>query len=526
LLPDLRLALRTFIQKPGFALIAVLTMALGIGATTAIFSVADAILWKSLPMPDPGRLVMVLERRVEEHGGWIPVSPGNFVDWKQSNRSFQHLAAYQYSTANLAGGDGLEPLRMETCLTGEDFFPALGATLELGRFFTPAENQMGADREVILSHKFWVRRFAADRGIVGKNVQIDGRSVSVVGVMPAGFDFPPAMDAWMPLALPPPVWRLRPAPILFSVARLSPGVPVEQARTEMDAIAHRLERQFPKTNTGWRTMVMPLREFLMGGLLSQYTWLLLGVTGFVLLIACANVANLQLARASGRVREMSIRTALGATRSRLVLQLLTESLVLSFAGAAIGVMFALWGVDLFRWGISAGFVQDIPNWDRISVDARALAFTVAVALASGVLAGLAPAGAQRPGCGRCRACLGAAGGCGPHDQRLGALGESRTEPASRHAPHPAHEPARTEIRRCPQGAAVPRSAPGSRKVAARRGFCGDGQFHPPQRHQQRDSCIHHCGPFTTRARCGHALSISVSQSGIFPHPANRIARRP
>ena len=391
MLPDLRLALRTFVQKPGFALIAVLTMALGIGATTAIFSVADAILWKSLPLPDPGRLVMVLERRVEEHGGWIPVSPGNFVDWKRASSSFQHIAAYQYSTANLAGGSGSAPLRMETCLTGEDFFPAIGGEAELGRVFTRAENQMGADREVILSHKFWVRRFAGDRGIVGKNVEIDGRSVSVVGVMPSGFDFPPAMDAWMPLALPPPVWRLRPAPILFSVARLSPGISLEEARTEMDIIARRLEEQFPKTNSGWRTMIMPLREFLMGGMLPQLTWMLLGVTGFVLLIACANVANLQLARAGGRVREMSIRTALGATGGRLVRQLLIESMVLSFAGAAIGVVFALWGVDLMRWGISAEFVQDIPNWDKVVVDARALAFTIAVALAGGVLAGLVPA---------------------------------------------------------------------------------------------------------------------------------------
>jgi len=391
LLPDLRLALRTFIQKPGFALIAVLTMALGIGATTAIFSVADAILWKSLPMPDPGRLVMVLERRIEEHGGWIPVSPANFLDWKERSRSFEHLAAYQYSTANLAAAQGYDPERRETCLTGEDFFPALGAKPELGRVFTAAESQMGADREVILSHKFWVRRFAADRAIVGKSVQIDGRSVSVVGVMPEGFDFPTALDAWMPLALPPPVWHLRPAPILFSVARLKPGVPFEQARAEMDAIARQLGQQFPKTNLGWRTTVMPLREFLMGGSLPKLTWMLLGVTGFVLLIACANVANLQLARATGRVREMAVRTALGATRGRLVRQLLGESLVLSFAGAGVGILFALWGVDLVRWGISAEFVQDVPNWDRISVDARALAFTVAVALASGVLAGLAPA---------------------------------------------------------------------------------------------------------------------------------------
>jgi putative ABC transport system permease protein len=391
LLPDFRLALRTFVQKPGFALLAVLTMALGIGATTAIFSVADAILWKSLPLPDPGRVVMVLERRVEEHGGWIPVSPGNFLDWKERSRSFEQLAAYQYSTANLAGADGYDPERIVTCLTGEDFFPALGAKPELGRVFTLAENQMGADREVILSHEFWVRRFAADRAILSKTLQIDGRSVSVVGVMPVGFNFPAPMDAWMPLALPPPVWHLRPAPILFSLARLKPGVSVEQARAEMDAIARQLGEQFPRTNHGWRTTVMPLREFLMGSLLPQNTWMLLGVTGFVLLIACANVANLQLARATGRVREMAVRTALGATRGRLVRQLLGESLVLSFAGAAIGVLFALWGVDLVRWGVSAQVVQGIPNWDRIAVDARALVFTIALALASGVLAGLAPA---------------------------------------------------------------------------------------------------------------------------------------
>lgn len=245
MLPDLRLALRTFIQKPGIALIAALTMALSIGATTAIFSVADAILWKSLLLPEPERLVMVLERRVEQQTGWIPVSPGNFLDWKERSRSFEHLAAYQYSTANLAGAEGYDPERMVTCLTGEDFFPALGAKPELGRIFTPAESQLGADREVILSHKFWVRRFAADRGIIGKTVQIDGRTVSVVGVMPVGFDFPAAIDAWMPLALPSPVWHLRPAPILFSVVRLKPGVPFEQARAEMDAIARRAMRVDP-----------------------------------------------------------------------------------------------------------------------------------------------------------------------------------------------------------------------------------------------------------------------------------------
>jgi len=393
LLRDLLHALRALLRKPGFALIAVVTMALGIGATSAIFSVADAILWKSLPLPDAGRVAMLFERRVEMKSGWIPVSPGNFVDWKQQSRSYERVAAYQYSTANLSGADGYpgEPARLETCLAGADFFETLGVKPALGRVFTASETQPGADREVILNHKYWVRRFAGDPAIVGKRVQIDGRSVSVVGVMPASFDFPPAMDVWMPLALPPAEWHLRPAPILFSVARLRPGVSFDQARAELDGISRHLETQFPQSNRGWRSLVMPVREFVMGGLLAQYTWLLLGVTGFVLLIACANVANLQLARATGRVREIAVRTALGATRWRLAKQLLAESLVLSFSGGALGILFAVWGVDLIRSGISAEFVQDIPNWRLIGVDARVLAFTVAAALVTGVLAGLAPA---------------------------------------------------------------------------------------------------------------------------------------
>jgi putative ABC transport system permease protein len=393
LLRDLRHAFRALLRKPGFALIAVVTMALGIGATSAIFSVADAILWKSLPLPDAGRVVMLFERRVEMQSGWIPVSPGNFVDWKQQSRSYEHVAAYQYSTTNLTGADGYpgEPARLETCLTGADFFEALGVRPALGRVFTLAETQPGADRAVILNHKYWVRRFAGDPAVVGKRVQIDGRSVSVVGVMPPSFDFPPAMDIWMPLALPPPVWHLRPAPILFSVARLRPGVTFDQARTELDGISRHLETQFPQSNRGWRSLVMPVREFVMGGLLARYTWLLVGVTGFVLLIACANVANLQLARATGRAREIAVRTALGATRWRLAKQLLAESLALSFAGGALGILFAVWGADLIRSGISADFVQDIPNWKLIALDTRALAFTVAAALATGVLSGLAPA---------------------------------------------------------------------------------------------------------------------------------------
>ena len=393
MLLDLRHALRMLAAKPGFALTAVLTLALGIGATTAIFSMADAILWKSLALPDAGRLVMVLERRVEQQEGWIPVSPGNFVDWKRDSRSYERLAAYEYSSANLTAAAGYPgaPERLQSGLVSPDFFATLGVKPAMGRTFSPEEAQPGSDRVVILSHRYWVRRFGADPAVLGKTVQIDGRGVTVVGLMPAQFDFPPATELWMPLALPPPVWRLRPAPQLFAVARLKQGVSQAQASAEMDAIAGRLERQFPQTNRGWRSTVIPMHDFLMGGLLGRYTWLLVGVVGFVLLIACANVANLQFARASGRSREMAVRLALGAGRWRLVRQLLGESLVLSLAGAAVGLLVATWGIDLLRTGLPTDFVSDIPNWNFIRMDGRALAFTIAIAVATGIISGLAPA---------------------------------------------------------------------------------------------------------------------------------------
>jgi putative ABC transport system permease protein len=242
-------------KKPGFALVAIVTLALGIGATSAIFSMADAILFKSIPLPEASRLVMVLERRVEQQAGWIPVSPANFVDWTNQTRSYERLAAYGYSSANLTGAEGYPgaPERLASCQVTANFFQTLGVTPAFGRTFNASETQPGSDRVVILSHRYWVRRFAADPAMLGKTVQIDGRGMAVVGVMPASFDFPPAIELWMPLALPPAVWRMRPAPQLFAFARLKPGVAESQARAEMDSIARRLEQQFPQTNRGWRT---------------------------------------------------------------------------------------------------------------------------------------------------------------------------------------------------------------------------------------------------------------------------------
>ncbi|HKW97390.1 MAG TPA: ABC transporter permease [Bryobacteraceae bacterium] len=393
MLADVRYAARLLVSKPGFALTAILTLSLGIGATTAIFSLANAILWRSIPFADAGRLVMVLERRVEQQQGWIPVSPGNFVDWKRESRSFERFAAYEYSSANLTSAAGYpgDPERLQAVLVSPDFFATLGAKPALGRTFTQEESEPGRDRVAILSHGYWTRRFAANPSLVGESVEIDGRRVIVAGVMPAQFDFPPSTEIWMPLALPAAVWQLRPAPQMFTVARLKPGVTQAQAAAEMDGIARRLEQQFPETNRGWRNAVISVHDFLLGGLLSRYTWMLIGVVGLVLLIACANVANLQFARATGRTREMAVRIALGASRWRIVRQLLSESLALSLAGAFFGLLVATWGVDLLRTGLSADFVADIPNWNFIRMDSRAFIFTLAIAVASGVISGLAPA---------------------------------------------------------------------------------------------------------------------------------------
>jgi putative ABC transport system permease protein len=390
---DTRYAARLLYKSPGFTAASLITMALGIGATVAMFSVADALLWRPLRLPEPERLVMVLERRAEQQKGFIPASPGNFFDWRARATSFEHLAAYRYTSANVAGDLRYrsEPERVNALRVTSNFFDTLGIRPVIGRAFTEAEETPGNDRAAILTHRFWQRRFDGAREIVGSSIEIDGAAVTVIGVMPPDSEFLGATDIWLPLAMSPAERQARPATLLFGVGRLKPGVEVAAAAAEMNSLAEQLEQENPKTNTGWRTVVMSLPQFIIGDLGRQYLLLLLGVAGFVLLIACVNTANLQFARAASRLREMAIRSALGAARSRIIRQLLTESVIVSLLGACAGVFAAIWATDAIRALLPAQVAADVPSWNSIGIDLRAVIFATTVAVLAGVLSGVLPA---------------------------------------------------------------------------------------------------------------------------------------
>jgi putative ABC transport system permease protein len=394
-LQDARYAVRILTRSPATAAIAIVTLALGIGANTAIFSAADSLLWRSVPIPEPGRVVMVMERTVQMQSGWIPAGPANLRDWRAQSRSFSSLAAYQSGSVNLTASMGApgEPERLASCNASPEIFDVAGVRPAIGRVFTAEDRDV-----VVVSHSLWQRRFGGDRSLVGKSLMLDGRAVQVIGILPERFDFlPDRTDLYLPLLLPPQLANLRSAKALFGIGRLAPGVSLPQARAEMDAIAVRLAEQFPDTNREWRVAMIPLHEFLMGGLASQYALLLLAVAGFVVLMACANVANLQFARASGRTREIAVRAALGASRGRILGQLLTESIVLAAAGGAAGMLVAAWGIDLIRSAMGGGLVEAMARFGGLQLDGRTLVFTLLCALAAGVLSGLAPAlGLLRP----------------------------------------------------------------------------------------------------------------------------------
>jgi putative ABC transport system permease protein len=388
---DVRYGLRQLRRSPGFTLAAVLTLALGIGANSAIFSVADALIWKPLPIHQLDRVVMVMEARRENPSGWIPASPGNYLDWKAQNKVFEHLSAFLYVNINLSQGGPYEgdPQRLKGVQVPADFFETLEVTPLLGRTFAPDDEQPGHDQAVILSYPLWQRDFGAGPGILGKVVRLNGRDRTIVGIMPRTFRFPGDAELWVPLAMPAPLKHSRFAKALFGVARLKPGVSLPEARTQMRDIARRLAEQFPQSNAGWTTSVFPLRAFLSGDVPS-YVILLMGVVLFVLLISCANVANLLLVRATRRSKEIALRVVLGASRGRVTRQLLAESLLVSLLGGTVGVLAAYWGVGLLRTGLGTGIAADIAGWENIQIDHRVLIFTLLIAILSGLISGLAP----------------------------------------------------------------------------------------------------------------------------------------
>ncbi len=383
---DLRYGMRSLLKKPGFTLTAVIALALGIGANTAIFSVINGVLLRSLSYANPEKIVMLWEGNVARARAQNVVSPANFLDWQKASTSFEYMAAAWDTRLNITGGGG-EPEEIEAQRVSAPFISVLGVQPLLGRSFVADEDRPGGNLVVVLSHGLWQSRFAGDPAIIGKQATISGRTFTVVGVMPPDFYFlNTQVQAWTPLALDPAIDYRQSGRFLRTVARLKPGVPLQQAQAELNGIAKQLEEAYPSFNKGWGVNVVPVHEQIVGDI-RPILIVLLGAVAFVLLIACANVANLVLARAAARHKELALRAALGASRTRLVRQMLTESVLLSLMGGVVGVALAYGGIQLL---IAFG-PDNIPRLREITIDPRVLGFTFFVSLVTGVLFGLLPA---------------------------------------------------------------------------------------------------------------------------------------
>jgi len=391
---DLRYGLRMLAKNPGFTAVAVATLALGIGANTAIFSVVRAVVFRPLPFQDPGRLVLVIDHNLSEGFPQFPSSLANVLDWRAQSRAFEDLAVFATGSFNLSGKD--EPERLSGLRVSSNVLPLLGVRPVMGRGFLPEEDQPGGGHVVLVSYGLWQRRFGSDPSIVGQSINLDGLSATVVGVLPGGTQmetaldcFPSGSSAKLDLMVPLAVDLVQPDRgnrFLTAVGRLKQGVTLRAAQADMDVITSRLEKGYPRYNAGWGATVSPLQEAIVGDL-RQPLLVLLGAVGLVLLIACANVTSLLLARAASRRKEVAIRTAVGAGRLRLFRQMITESLVLAGLGGLLGLCIAEGATKLL-----AG-LQDLqlPRQAAIAVDYQVLTFTVAISLLIGFLFGLAPA---------------------------------------------------------------------------------------------------------------------------------------
>lgn len=392
ILQDLRYGVRMLIKSPSFTIVAIIALALGIGANTAIFSVVNAVLLRPLPFANADQLMMVWETdssRGQQRGS---ASYPNFADWRDQNHVFEHMASFHNSDFIMTGRG--ESARLQGAVVNADLFPLLGVTPVLGRAFLADEDKPGdTGRVAILSHELFQKRFGADPNVVGQSMVLDAKTYTIIGVMPPAFQFPiqnDPVELWTTVAIDregkEPITDMRGAHYMNVIGRLKPGVSTVQARAEMNSIGARLEQQYPDKNLHRSVGIEPALEALVGDI-RPVLLILLGAVGCVLLIACANVANLLLARAMSRHKEMAIRAALGASRARVVRQLLTESVLLSLAGGGLGLVLAIWWSDLL---VSLG-KQDIPRALQVGVDWRVLGFTVGVSLLTGIVFGLVPA---------------------------------------------------------------------------------------------------------------------------------------
>ena len=383
LLQDLRYALRTFGRTPVFALTAILTLALGIGANTAIFSVVQAVVLRPLPFPEPDRLVRLWEMNQKLNIPYFSTSVPNYVSWKEQAKSFEALAVFGYASLNITGAG--EPERLEAGTLTASIFQVLRLRPIMGRGFLPEEEEPGRGRVAILSESLWRRRFASDPRVVGRPVELNGVPMKIVGVLPPEFRFPENAQIWIPMSIDL-AHENRGNHMISAIARLKPGVTLAQADAEMKSIAGTLEKTYPGSNQGWSIRTAKFYDWIVPPETRTALAILLGAVGLVLLIACANVANLLLARAVGRSREIAMRITLGAGRTRLVRQLLTESAVLALAGGLAGALLAFWAVA----GLRQIVPPSVPRSAEIGINGEVLAFAVLLSMLTGLLFGTVP----------------------------------------------------------------------------------------------------------------------------------------
>lgn len=389
LFQDLRYALRMLRRSPGFTVIAVLCLGLGIGVNTAVFSIVNTFLLRPLPLEDPDRILMLYGEQPKQGIDESGMSVVDLQDIRAQASTLQDVAGVAQGGFNLAGGD--EAVRLQGAYVTHNLFSLIGIKPMLGRGFLPEEDRPGGERAVILGHDLWERQFSADRGVLGRAVTISGKPATVVGVMPPRFKFPETEELWMPMR-PDPA-EPRSERWLWTVARLRPDATLQEARTEIAGIARRIAEASPTTNAGWSFSAKRWKDEFVEGDLRLMLGLMLGAVGFVLLIACANIANLLLARATARRREIAIRVAIGAGRGRVIRQLLTESILVALAGGILGTLIAIWWID---WTTSR-IPEELAYWITFEVDRRVLLYTFMLSVATGVAFGLLPAlRASRP----------------------------------------------------------------------------------------------------------------------------------
>ena len=382
---DLRYGVRMLLKNPGFTMVAMVTLALGIGVNTGIFSIVNAVLLRPLPFTDPARLVTVWESNAAKGQTHGAVGGANFTDWKNQNQVFDSLVAYFSWNYNLTGDD--QSQRLEAAVVSAGFFQMLGAEAALGRVLLPEDDQEANENVVVLSSALWQSRFGASREIIGQSILLNGLPHTVVGVLPAGFDFPnDKIELWRPMAMSSQMAQNREGKWLKVAGRLKTGVSLEQAAAAMDTISERLAESYPKTNAGWGVNLVPLHDELVGDV-RGFLLLLFGAVLFILLIACVNVANLLLARAAARQKENAIRAALGASRLRLLRQFLVENLLLATLGGLLGLALAFWSLD----ALVALSPKDVPGLAKTAIDGRVLGFTVALSVLTTLLFGIVPA---------------------------------------------------------------------------------------------------------------------------------------